>query len=1046
MEKYNFLKSVVNASNNDLECDGCVFSESFGENAVVINNAFMQKIITQDITTQAQCMDIAYPKTAEDCPSGILAYYIQNENGVTRLTGYREGCFVLYLNQNTGYANITQRAVADYICSYIKGQKKHDVYICDDIYCSGVAYSKEISDVYREKYGETVLDKAALLFVSAKGSTRFRGRYYKILNELAVENFIIPIKDVAKGTLTAAVSYIEDDYKYLNNNNLNLMGSMCFDNAVLDVQNISADYLTVKRYVGATKLLNCKSAAVMPAPLNADFDLLKLRGDAERLFSLGIDRLVLSTKLVIEDAVYDAKIGYLKNYLSTLAAALTLGNSERPILAVYPTFSLCCADSLKDAAEHISDDIKMLETGGVFYCLCDENTFKTAELNTDKKIIIAGRQYDTVVLLHADNISFATANQMQAFASNGVKFMYTGNKPHLIDGVKSTRVTLIEKILKSASSIGGRFRFGNANTRVGMLPDKSLLCFEAGLADLQWESFKIKGNPSVYIVDLISNSETRLTNVCRRGMLSTKVDIKGLGCRSVLLHITKNKRKYNSNFKYNYCQTDGNFVLKSEQTDKNIFPLLGAVYRTGKGRWNDGTVIPSSSAKTELRFLFNAQDLNDTAICNIAFCSAAKVSAVAINGKVVSLDDNLSHHIKSGANEIRVMVDSLSNDVTGDRLAFLYGDFAVLCNSPIMCFDDQITTERSFTLAPMPDTVDINDLRNSGFWFFSGVMTLSCSISAQKSSGNIYKLGFKNLYADIAQIQVNGIPAATLGFESHEAVISDLLQNGENEITIKLYTASQFNINEDKISFTRFGATTDRREREYIELAGITKKYKGVAGEISALKDVSFTVGMGELVAITGTSGSGKTTLLNILAGITKPTQGAVYVDEKEVSAFTERQRAGYLSQFVGLANDSSPLNEKLNVRENILAATALCRDALSNELILNAISLTDRAEDYPYQLSSMQRLKLAIARAVAKNTPIIICDCGIDLLDNVDGKEILTLLKEACVMNGKTVFITTNRAQVCAACNRVIRLEDGCIIGDNQNEEPSTVEEIEWQ
>ena len=231
----------------------------------------------------------------------------------------------------------------------------------------------------------------------------------------------------------------------------------------------------------------------------------------------------------------------------------------------------------------------------------------------------------------------------------------------------------------------------------------------------------------------------------------------------------------------------------------------------------------------------------------------------------------------------------------------------------------------------------------------------------------------------------------------------------------------------------------------FISFDHVGKTYRSGQVEVRALKDVSFEVESGEICVIVGQSGAGKTTLLNLLGGMDTVTEGKIVMNGQDVSALTNRQRAGYRRTEIGFVFQFYNLIPNLTALENVEIAAQLVKEALPAEQVLEQVGLADRMGNFPAQLSGGEQQRVAIARALAKNPRLLLCDEPTGALDYATGKQILALLQEQSRRNGMTVIIITHNSALTAMADRVIRLQSGTVRSVTMNEEPVPVEEIEW-
>lgn len=231
----------------------------------------------------------------------------------------------------------------------------------------------------------------------------------------------------------------------------------------------------------------------------------------------------------------------------------------------------------------------------------------------------------------------------------------------------------------------------------------------------------------------------------------------------------------------------------------------------------------------------------------------------------------------------------------------------------------------------------------------------------------------------------------------------------------------------------------------YIEFKDVKKIYKTGDVEVHALDGTDFSIEKGELCVILGQSGAGKTTLLNILGGMDTLTSGTVLLDGQEISSFREKELANYRRSDVGFVFQFYNLIPNLTAIENVEMASQLVKDPMDPEEILEDVGLSDRKKNFPAQLSGGEQQRVAIARAVAKNPKLLLCDEPTGALDYQTGKSILRLLARLCTERNMTVVVITHNSTLAAMANRVIRIKNGKIISNEVNEDPRSIEELEW-
>ena len=231
----------------------------------------------------------------------------------------------------------------------------------------------------------------------------------------------------------------------------------------------------------------------------------------------------------------------------------------------------------------------------------------------------------------------------------------------------------------------------------------------------------------------------------------------------------------------------------------------------------------------------------------------------------------------------------------------------------------------------------------------------------------------------------------------------------------------------------------------YIEFNQVSKIYGSGATEVRALDGASFSVEEGELAVILGASGAGKTTALNILGGMDPATNGQVLVDGRDVSRATEDELVEYRRTDVGFVFQFYNLVPNLTALENVELASQICKDSLDPAACLEKVGLADRGDFFPAQLSGGEQQRVSIARAIAKNPKLLLCDEPTGALDYQTSKQVLQLLQDMCRNDGITTVIITHNAALAAMADRVIRFKSGKVTSVGLNEVPRPLAEIEW-
>ena len=231
----------------------------------------------------------------------------------------------------------------------------------------------------------------------------------------------------------------------------------------------------------------------------------------------------------------------------------------------------------------------------------------------------------------------------------------------------------------------------------------------------------------------------------------------------------------------------------------------------------------------------------------------------------------------------------------------------------------------------------------------------------------------------------------------------------------------------------------------YIEFSDVRKTYRTGSVEVNALDGASFTLEKGELTVIVGQSGAGKTTLLNIMGGMDRLTSGTVMLDGRDISALKDRDLALYRRRDVGFVFQFYNLIPNLTAYENIEMASHLVKEPKDPQALLEAVGLSERRNNFPSQLSGGEQQRVSIARAIAKNPKLLLCDEPTGALDYQTGKSILKLLQKLSVEENMTVVIITHNSALTSMADRVIRLKNGRVLSVETCDNPRSIDLIEW-
>ncbi|MBF7103735.1 ABC transporter ATP-binding protein [Pediococcus pentosaceus] len=231
----------------------------------------------------------------------------------------------------------------------------------------------------------------------------------------------------------------------------------------------------------------------------------------------------------------------------------------------------------------------------------------------------------------------------------------------------------------------------------------------------------------------------------------------------------------------------------------------------------------------------------------------------------------------------------------------------------------------------------------------------------------------------------------------------------------------------------------------YIEVKNESKVYQMGETKIFANRDVNFEVEEGKATVILGPSGAGKSTVLNMLGGMDSPTSGQIMIDNMDIATFNDRQLTNYRRHDVGFVFQFYNLIPNLSTLENVELATSLVKDGQAPEEVLKAVGLQERMDNFPSQLSGGEQQRLAIARALAKNPKLLLCDEPTGALDYQTGKQVLQLLSDASRKFHKTVIIITHNSEIAQMADRVIQINDARVRAVKDNANPVPVKDIVW-
>jgi putative ABC transport system ATP-binding protein len=231
----------------------------------------------------------------------------------------------------------------------------------------------------------------------------------------------------------------------------------------------------------------------------------------------------------------------------------------------------------------------------------------------------------------------------------------------------------------------------------------------------------------------------------------------------------------------------------------------------------------------------------------------------------------------------------------------------------------------------------------------------------------------------------------------------------------------------------------------FIQLNEVKKSYRMGEVFVNALDGVTFHVEQGEFALIVGPSGAGKSTVLNILGGMDTSDRGEIFVGGREISSFTRNQLIAYRRYDIGFVFQFYNLMQNLTALENVELASQISRNPLDPKAVLNDVGLSHRISNFPAQLSGGEQQRVSIARAIAKNPKMLLCDEPTGALDYVTGKGVLALLWDICKNRGIVVVLITHNLAITPMADRVIKMKNGAVEDVAENGAPVSIRDIEW-
>ncbi len=230
-----------------------------------------------------------------------------------------------------------------------------------------------------------------------------------------------------------------------------------------------------------------------------------------------------------------------------------------------------------------------------------------------------------------------------------------------------------------------------------------------------------------------------------------------------------------------------------------------------------------------------------------------------------------------------------------------------------------------------------------------------------------------------------------------------------------------------------------------VEFKNVNRTYQVGDHEQKALVDVNLSLEKGKMIVILGPSGAGKSTFLNLLGGLDSPTSGTIIVDGKDISTLSNDELAEYRAAKVGFVFQSYNLIPTLTVEENVDLVREIAPNAMNTKEMLEDVGLLDHSKKFPAELSGGEQQRVSIARALAKNPEILLCDEPTGALDSETGVVVLKVLMKMAKTYGKTIVVVTHNQSIAGIADEVIKVKNGKIKSLERQDDPLSIDEVEW-
>lgn len=1085
MEKYGFFSGFNKnlEAVEQMDADRFIAKSIKREESLVINYAKASKMHKAQNLYSAKVLRFKVATDLSRLPENLLGCYMVDDGNLIKLKKAVKGCYLVYFDILEDYINFTgKNAVQTFLDELIAEQKAfRHVIVSNNIFPSQILWSNTIKREYEEKYREPILDKIALLFVDAKGSTRFKSRYFSLLQNLVTENFFMPLKNLTyanKAEFCGEMNCVLNPVSQVLPNVSLMPITHEFDRIILRCPKELADSDFIKKNAGIlTNINKQKTVATVSFQDFLSMSLDEIKRLIDRFFANNINRVCIEHPEDM-DAIERQKYNCITAYIKKLVAALYMGRRVCDVMLLYPSQAAAAAYTPIDTSRiigysgKIEKEIALLCKYNIPFDVGFEQALSEKIICDGAILSVEDSTYSHLVLPSCATISYNTANFIIEFTEKGGRVYTLGEKPHLIDGVKSERIEKLQSVIRNfkdddLSALRPSFmpviNEPMVDVRAVKLSDASLMFFIANIRGAsRCPTATFFTHDDIVNFDLVNLSERAAILQNKIGKITgrcvTALDYYEQG-NSTFFRIVKDAAYENLRRNYKSLPLDDTFTVHSV-TDNRLI-LDNCEWRISRGRWHSAKrfsdVLAELKARNkdfaaEFKFTLNISGGFLTDCVKLVYRDAEQF-AFYVNGQTVDMQNgnaDITNFVKSGANEIVLHADNLYKTLkTGIKLQdniSVVGDFAVKNNEDYTFSKGEIITKNSFALASRPDTVNSYKIRENGYWFFGGTIELTQKLIVEQKESAIYKVAFRDISAVYAEVSVNGSAAGILAFAPYEIDVSDFVIEGENDISVKFHALSALlpEVQDAQLHFKPFGGRLRDKEHAFINFDNVVKTYRDVTRDVFVLDSISFGVERGEFVVIAAPDGSGKTTILNILAGNSRYDSGRVKVDGEDLGEMNAVLLNNYRSNAAAFILADGNLINSMTVLENINAV--LPPDNSANIMqILESVGILSLKNKFPCQLSLKERQCVALARALALDVKFILCDEPFGKMDYNAANEFLCILKNVCKSAGKTVIIATNNFAVADAADRVIKLKSGKISANTVNEHPVSPERIEW-